>query len=153
MAIPWVTIILTLLSFFLTKAKTGSTSKAVLAAALAGGATYAVTHSDFAADTALAEYDGVVNTAWPVLDETGQQILDANGKPVQAVSGATLASSGTAGAPAGGGIVSSAAGVLTSWGATGTAGVIGATAVATDSKLRKYLPFLIGGAILLIATR
>lgn len=150
---PWITIVLTLLSFFLTKAKTGSTSKAALAAALVGGATYAVTHSDFAAGTALAEYDGVVNTARPVLDATGQQILDANGKPVQAVSGATLAPSGTAGAPAGGGIVPAAAGVLTSWGATGTAGVIGATAVATDSNLRKYIPFLIGGAILLIVTR
>lgn len=153
MSIPWITIILTLLSFFLTKAKTGSTSKAALAAALVGGSTYAVTHSDFAAGTALAEYDGVVNTATPMLDKTGQQVLNANGQPVQAVSGATLAPSGTAGAPAGGGIVSSAAGVLTSWGATGTAGVIGATAVAADSNLRKYLPFLIGGAIFLVATR
>lgn len=145
MAIPWVTIIMALLSFFLTKAKTGSTSKAVLAAGLVGGATYAYTHSDYAAGGALASYDGVSNAGVAQLNADGQPIVDAAGNPV--------VTAGPAKVTDGGGISDSVAKVLTSWGATGTSAVIGTTAVATNTSLRKYIPWIAIGAGLLILTR
>lgn len=144
MAIPWVSIIMFLLSFFLTKSKTGSNSKAVLAAALVGGATYAYTHSDFAAGSSLAEYDGVENGATPLLNADSTPAKDANGQPILTAGPATVGSDG--------GLISNAAGVLKSWGATGTASVIGTTAIATSSSLQKYLPLiLIGGAVLILS--
>lgn len=145
MGTPWVTIIMTLLSFFLTKAKTGSTSKAVLAAGLVGGATYAYTHSNYAAGGALASYDGVSNAGVAQLKANGQPIIDAAGNPVVTAGPAKITD--------GGSISDSVAKVLTSWGATGTATVIGTTTVATDKSLRKYIPWIAIGAGLLILTR
>lgn len=145
MAIPWVSIVMFLLSFFLTKSKTGSNSKAVLAAALAGGATYAYTHSDFAAGTALADYDGVENVAAPLLNADGSPAVDSNGVAITTAGPGTVSSDG--------GLISSAAGVLKSWGATGTAAVIGTTALSTSSSLQKYLPWIVLGGLALILTR
>lgn len=142
---PWITILITLLSFFVTKTKTGSTSKAAMVAALAGGATYAYTHSDFAAGTALAEYDGVSNAAGPIVLPDGTTAKDANGVPILAAGPTTVSTAGE--------LINAGAKVLTSWGATGTAAVIGTTAVATSSSLKQYLPWLLGAGALILLTR
>lgn len=116
----WATIIMTILSFILTKKKTGSTSKALAVAALAGAGTYyATTQTDwFDDDNPL--------TSWPTSSGAatsgGTTITDANGKPVNVPGSGTTAQ--VVGGLVGQTIVTTGK-VLTSWGGTGTATVIG----------------------------
>lgn len=142
---PWLTIIMALLSFFVTKSKTGSTSKAALAAVAAGGLTYAYTHSNYAAGTSLAEYDGVSNAAVPVLNTDGSAAVDANGKAIK--------TSGPGVVDLAGKLVSSTEKVLTGWGATGTSAVLATGAVVSSSSLQKYLPWLIGAGLVFLVAR
>lgn len=119
----WATIIMAILSFILTKKKTGSTSTALAAAALAGAGTYyATTRTDwFDGDNPL--------TSWPGADKAtsgGQTVTDANGKTVY-VPGTSLATGGPTGAGLVGQTIDTTGKVLTSWGGTGTATVIGAS--------------------------
>lgn len=78
---PWLTIFMAVLAFFITKKNTGSTSKAALAAALAGGGTYAVTHDTDWGRANLGEFDGVVPEV---------TIPGPNGTPIQGAPGATV---------------------------------------------------------------
>lgn len=78
---PWLTILMAVLSFFFTKKNTGSTSKAALAAALVGGGTYAVTHNTDWGRANLGQFDGVA----PAVTIPGP-----NGTTTQGASGATV---------------------------------------------------------------
>lgn len=117
----WATIIMTILSFILTKKKTGSTSTALAAAALAGAGTYyATTQTDWFGD-------GNPLTSWPEAGKAtsgGQTVTDANGKTVY-VPGANIATSGPTGVGLVGQAIDTTGKVLTSWGGTGTATVVG----------------------------
>lgn len=116
----WATIIMTILSFILTKKKTGSTSTALAAAALAGAGTYyATTKTDWFDDDNLL-------TSWPTGTNPatlgGATVTDANRNPVQ------VPGSGSTSQVVGGLVgqtIDTTGKVLTSWGGTGTATVIG----------------------------
>lgn len=130
----WTTIIMIVLSFILTRKKTGSTGTALAAAALAGAGTYyATTQTDwFDKDNAL--------TSWPedsaklvqAVDSEGNPITDADGQPVM-VPNKVGTTTGQVGNGSGviGTVVGTTGEVLKSWGGTGTATVIGAGAVAS----------------------
>lgn len=104
---PWLSIVLVLLSFFMSKKGGASNEKAMVTAGLVGAGSYLVTHETDWGSANLGDLDGVTSvprvdaTGSPVLDSTGSQIIDTTGK------------------------------VLSSWGGTGTAAVIGTTALAT----------------------
>lgn len=151
---PWVSIIMALISFFLTKNKTGSTSKALAAGAIAGIGTYYVTHETDWGKANLGDLDGVA-TSVPLVDKNGTAVLDPQGNAIKLPAGTTVKynADGTVAKNAGGFplIVTTTADVLKSWGGTGTAAVIGTATVAGSDTLRKYLPWvLIGGAFLLL---
>lgn len=161
MAFPWLTLIMTLLSFFLTKAKTGSTSKALLAGAAAGAVTYGVTHHtewgrenlgtldgvDFDVDASKASGSSANNVQ--ARDADGNPIVDSAGNPVYEKP-TVKAAREEAVSP---GIVQTVGSVLSSWGGVGTAAVVGATGAATGSgvfssdNLMKWLPWAIGGLV------
>lgn len=139
MTFPIVPIIMALLAFFTTKKATGSTSKAALAAGLTGAATWYATKPEVPAD-GKSPGDLIAGPPAPATDATGKPILDANGKPVFVNGGGSY---GTVDR-----LIDSTGRVLGSWGATGTATVIGTTAVARSSSLQKYIPWALGGLVL-----
>lgn len=160
----WVTLIMTLLSFFTAKKNGASTSQALLGAAVVGAGTYyATTQTDWGKSTLGAldsKIDGWVNPTTgaqtvdpkavrPILDSEGNQVYGKNGEQLY-----ELISSPAVKGPNGNfanSLVQGTAGVLSSWGGAGTAAVIGTTAVATSSNFEKYLPYLLlGGAVLLL---
>lgn len=135
---PWLSIIMALLSFFTAKRGGASNTKAALAAGLVGAGTYYVTHETDWGKANLGQFDGVITPGdVPVLDSNGQPVTDSQGN--------TLTTGGNAGG-------TSIGDVLKGWGATGTAAVIGAGAAATGSGIfaSKNLPWLIGGGALLL---
>lgn len=149
----WLTIIMSLISFFITKNKTGSTSKALAAGALAGIGTYYVTHETDWGKANLGSLDGVVGSV-PLVDKNGAAVRDPQGNAISLPAGTTVRYNvdGTVKKDAGGFplVISSTADVLKSWGGTGTAAVIGTTAVASSSKLQKYLPWILTGGMILL---
>jgi len=105
-----------------------------MTAALVGAGTYAVTHHTEWGREHLGAYDGVAMTTDVGMDK----VTDSNGNPINV---------NPVSPPAG----SSAWDVLKAWGPTGTAAVIGTTAVATNSSLNKWLiPLGILAAFLLL---
>lgn len=81
---PWLSILIALLTYFLSKKNGASTGEAIGYSALAGGATYAFTHSDMMEGTTLASLDGVESVDESALSSpTGTTpITDASGEPV-----------------------------------------------------------------------
>lgn len=152
---PWLSIFMAILSFFLTKKKTGSTATALAAGALAGVGTYYVTHETDWGKTNLGSLDNVT-AATPLLNADGSPVLDAQGNAITIPAGSTVEKNPDGTVKVVGGVPSVTNGVtdvLKSWGATGTAAVIGTTAVATSDSFSKYLPWILGGAALLLLTR
>lgn len=135
---PWLTIILALLSFFASKKSGASNTKAAITAGLVGAGTYYVTHETDWGRVNLGDLDGVVT------DGDGN-VVDAGGTPVTGADGKPIVTGGNAGG-------TSFADIIRGWGATGTAAVIGAGAAATGSGIfsSKNLPWLLGGAALLL---
>lgn len=87
---PWLTIIVTLLSFFAAKKSGASTSEALGVAALAGGATYAVTHYTDWGTTTLGEYDGVTATTTDSATPSGQNVSTGTSTGLNPYIGSTL---------------------------------------------------------------
>jgi len=127
-----------LISFFTSKKSGASNTKALVTAGLVGGATYGITHYTDWGKANLGQFDGVLAEGANVMTdpETGMPYQDVDGKAINY------------GAPSTGATGTNAFDVLKGWGATGTAAVIGTTAVATSSSLQKYIPWIIGGVIL-----
>lgn len=138
----WLTIIMTLLSFFLQKRDTPEQRrKAALVAAGVGAATYYVSHETEWGRENLGQYDGV--------DFTSGQTGTSGGASVPNAAGSSGNSSSI-----GSDLVKTTGNVLSSWGGTGTAAVIGTSAIATNSSLQKWLPYLlIGGAFLVLSRK
>lgn len=149
----WLTIILAFVSALLTKKNTGSTSKALMAGALVGGATYGLTHyTDWGAEN-LGRYDGVdalkpsaATELIPLRNRDGSAVLDANGQPVMVPGSSTLEYLSDGGVR----VLDATAGVLKDWGGAGTAAVVGTTALASSSSLKKWLPLGIGALALVL---
>lgn len=145
---PWFQLIMALVSFFITKKKTGSTSKAALAAVAAGVAANWVVDNTQVGKEYLGGFNstvngwlglnsGTVDSAGVVKDASGNVVTIPDGtKAVAQPDGSVVyvptGSSGQTG--------SSVWDVFKSWGPTGTAAVVGTAAVATDSNLKKWLP-------------
>lgn len=156
---PWLSIFMALLAWLSSdKSTPEARTKALLGAAVVGGGTYAVTHATDWGQANLGALDGVAaaGPATKVVTYQGQSYTvprdqslatDANGTiltnddgtPKFAVSADPTANQ----------LINGTTKVLTSWGGTGTAAVIGATALATTSSWQKYLPWIIGGVALL----
>lgn len=127
---PWLSLAVALLAYLLQPRGTADERrKALVGAALAGGATYAVTHYTDWGKENLGQFDGVVpNNKLPVVDPTNS----SGGSTVGVKPGNTAPTTGFWD-------------TLTSWGPTGTAAVVGTgTAVVTGNS--KWL--LIAGAAL-----
>lgn len=147
---PWLTILVTLVAFFLQKKNGASSTKAALVAGLAGAGTYMVTHKTDWGQANLGALDGVTGEGGTVVKgEDGKPIIDpATNKPITTGPSA----SGPNGAGSGGG--TNLFDVLKGWGATGTAAVVGTTAASTGSGIFSN-PWVIVGlgglALLLLA--
>lgn len=134
---PWLTIILALLSFFGAKKAGASNTGALLTAGLVGGAAYFTTHETEWGRANLGALDGVelgVDGGEPVLSSGTDSGID------RAAPSSVLGSTGTP-VRSGTGVFD----VLKSWGATGTAAVIGTAAVTTGLLSNPVV--LIGGAL------
>lgn len=155
----WITLIMMLISYFMQKKNGASSGKAALTAAAVGAGTYYVaTQTTWGQDletslesgwnsltnsdgTPVTNKDGSAATAppgsTPKLDAGGSQMYDSNGNALFNLTSGAIKTTGD---------------VLQSWGPTGTAAVVGTTALAADKDTRKYL--LWGGialaAVLLI---
>lgn len=144
---PWLTIIVTLLSFFASKRSGASNTKALVTAGLAGGTAYYVSHETDWGKANLGSLDGVtpVSTGAAILDAAGKPVLDpVTGLPLLSTEAVTPGAKTSVGG-------TGAFDVLKSWGATGTATVLGTAAIATSPGLQKYLPLaLIAGAAFLV---
>lgn len=147
---PWLTIILALLSFFAAKKSGASTGGALLAGGLAGAGTYWVTHETEWGQANLGALDGVAATPTgkPLLGQDGKAVIDPiTGKAMLGLAPTVAGGNTTAG---GTGVLD----VLKSWGATGTATVVGAAGLglgAATGNLSSFLPIaLIAGIAILV---
>lgn len=134
---PWLTLLVMLLSYFAQRANGASASKAALTAGLAGAGTYYLTHETDWGRANLGSFDGVGTATGPnVVDKNGNTILDPNGSPLKT-------------------IVNGTTDVLKSWGAVGTAGVVATTGAVAggvfSSANLKWL--LLGGLGLFFITQ
>lgn len=128
----WLTIIVWIISFLLTKKKTGSNATAALAATGIAGATY------FATDAGNP-------ASW--VNTVGGQTPTADGTPTvtDGATGSTLGSLGTQ-------LIKTTGETVQSLGPMGTAGVIGAIGATTGSGIFGSIPgwaWLAAGAFLL----
>lgn len=132
---PWLSIILAILSFFASGgAKKENRTKALLTAGLVGAGTYYASHNTDWGSKNLGEFDGVASTT------STTPIVKADGTPVVDSSGAAIKGSTTGPWD-----------VLKGWGAAGTAAVIGTTAaVATGSTKMLLFAAAAFGALLLL---
>lgn len=180
---PWLSIIVAIISFLLEKKRNGgNTARAAAVGAIAGLGTYYVSHETEWGRANLGDLDGVVATPTVVpggtdvpknadgtpgtKNEDGSYtVLDTSGTPVKVYpSNSAGTIGGTQGITGGGVTVPGAAAgsngatsglwdTLQSWGPTGTAAVVGTATVASSSSLQKYLPLIIIGGGLLLLSR
>lgn len=152
----WASLIMALISFLISKKSGKSTTQSAAIAAAAGlGTYYVATNTEWGKSTFGAFNDaiaGVTGTGYvdssgktvtgnitPVVDANGNPVYNAQGNPIFQQAGAlvTLDANGKPVTNADGSItnalITGTAGVLKSWGATGTAAVIGTAAVASSS--------------------
>lgn len=174
----WVSLILALISFFVSKKNGASSTEAALTAAAVGAGTYYVTtQTDWGKSTLGGINDSIADLTGtgyvdpakdatytpeqvkPLVGADGKPVLDAAGNPLyEPIVGSVVPRNpdGSVKVESDGSIVGAlvtgVTGVLKSWGGAGTAAVIGTTAVATsDSGITGFLKdnaLLIGGAIL-----
>lgn len=177
---PWLSIIMALITFFTAQKKKGANAaRSAAIAGLAGLGTYYVSHETEWGRATLGALDGVITTpsisaggtdvpqnadgtpgtrnadgSYTVVGPNGQIVTVRPGTVGGTINGAPAITNGGVTVPStAGGFNGSTAGLwstLQSWGPTGTATVIGTTAVATDSSLRKYLPWAAGAVVLLL---
>lgn len=152
-----ISIIMALISSFVAKKSGADDKQAALAGIGAGlGTYYVATQTDWGKGVITD-----IDAAWDkLLGKDGEPILDGQGNEVKAPPGSKVvynADGSVKRDPVTNNPVvelgRTVGDVLESWGPTGTAGVIGATAVATDDKLKKWLPWLAGGVIVLMVLK
>lgn len=133
----WASLIIALLSFFMSKKSGASDTKAMLTAGLAGaGSYYIATETEWGQENLNWFEDSTkkpTTSTTAVVDSAGNPVKDSNGNVIYKM-------------------IDGTADVLKSWGGTGTAAVVGTTALATNSSLQKYLPWvLLGLGVYLVA--
>lgn len=154
-----ISLIVALISYFTAKKKGASDTAAALAGIGAGaGAYYVTTQTEWGKDVV-----GSIDKGWTALvGPSGEALKNKDGTPATAPEGAKpqLDASGNVLRDSNGNIlwkmldtagnvVTTGGRVLTSWGPTGTAAVIGATALATGKK-SNWMWWAAGAAVLFI---
>lgn len=148
-----IAIIMALISFFTSKKAGASDGEAAAIAGAAGLGTYYVGTQTEWGRNAVSNIE-----SWLGLTEGGKPVLNADGKQVKLPKGAEVVrnENGEIARDSNGNVmwklVDSTGKVLTSWGAAGTMGVIGATGVATG-KINPWWIALGGAAVLIILAR
>lgn len=141
---PWLTILITLLTFFMSGgAEKKNRGKAIAAAALAGVGTYYTTHETDWGKQTLGSLDGVA-----VSDANVSPVVDANGNEVL-VSGAPVKPP-VVSTPTGQTVGTGFWDVLKSWGPAGTATVAGVGGAALTGNTNWLLIAGLGLAAVLI---
>lgn len=129
---PWLTILMMLISYFTTKKKTnGNTAAALGAAALVGAGTYYVTHETEWGSENLGFLDGVT-------DASGATVPNGTGN-VPSDQGGTVKVPTPTGGTSTGSFWDSLSGVLKDWGPTGTALVVGTAGAVTSSNSKSWI--------------
>lgn len=153
----WITLIIMLVSYFLSKKSGASTGQAAAIAGVAGAATYyTATETDWGKSTLGAiddKIDGWINPTTKTVVPSGnvRVVTDSDGNAVTGVDGKPLYedSANPATKSADGSwlntLTSTAGGVLKSWGGAGTAAVIGTAGVVSSDSPQKYVPWVLGG--------
>jgi len=131
----WVTLIMMVISFFMSGgAKKGNRTKALATSALVGAGTYyAVTQTNWGKSLDTLDNPATANTS-------ATPVTDANGNPITTPIGQVVTSQGTSGWD-----------VLKSWGPTGTALVAGTVGATAGTGVFKNIPtwvWLLGGGLL-----
>lgn len=131
---PWLSIFMFVISFLYQKSQGKSTAAAALTGAAVGLGTY------YLADPANPDNLFGIGVDSSATSGTGTQVTvpgtATTSSTVADVMGKTVTTTGE---------------VLKDWGATGTAAVIGTTAIATSDTLKKWLPWiLVGGGLILL---
>lgn len=133
----WVTLLMMLISYFLQKKSGASNTKALVTAGLVGAGTYYVTHETDWGKANLGAFDGVPGGgSFLEKNADGTTMTDVNGQPIKSGTGI--------------------GDVLTSWGATGTAKVLGTAGAVAGTGIfgSKWMPWLlVGGGIWLVTRR
>lgn len=139
---PYLSIIIAIISFLTAKKNGASDASALAVGALAGGASYYVTHETEWGTANLGQFDGVVS---PVGAATTKKVIDANGVETTVVVPVPTNQATNDGQS---GLWST----LKAWGPTGTAGVIATGAAVASGDFSKYLPIALAiGAVLLLS--
>jgi len=121
----WVSLILGLLSYILSKSAGASDTKALTAATLVGaGAYYTTTQTDWGKANLGALDAAISGESTPVISSDGQPVSGSGGGVLNTLVGGT-------------------ADVLKSWGGVGTAAVVGTAAAASGGLLSN--PWVLGG--------
>lgn len=130
-----ISMIIALITAFLSKKSGASDGEALALGAGAGlGTYYVATQTDWG-KSILSDLDG---NPTPLLDSEGNPVRDAAGRVVYTNSGST----------------STIGDVLKSWGGTGTAAVLGtAGLVASDDDWSKYIPWVLGAVALVFLVK
>lgn len=149
-------IIIALISYFLSKKSGADDSTALGVAAAAGiGSYYVATETDWGKGV-ISDLDA----GWSnLMGDDGNVVKNPSGVDVRVPTGSTpvkdkdgnyvfdsLGNIVTTG-------IKTTGGVLESWGGTGTAAVIGTTALATSDSLSKYIPWALGAAALVFVLK
>lgn len=134
---PWMSIIVWLFTFLVSKSSGASTGKAALLATGAGLATY------YMADPANKE--NVLGLTF------GDGAKATPGSPQITSSGATVDTDSMS--SVGKTLISETGNTLRSWGPTGTLGVVAGTAAITSDSRKEWWPWLIAGAVLIFLSR
>lgn len=134
-----IALLMALISYFTAKKKgNASDTQAALAAAAAGVGTYYVaTETEWGKSAVASLSDAIGYTPSSTNSTTA---TTADGKPV-----AIPNTSGTAS--------TNSWDVLKAWGPTGTAAVVGTTALGVSGSSRKYLPWIAIGAVALLVLK
>lgn len=137
-----ISLIMALVSFFGAKKSGASDGEAALAAAAVGGGAYYVSTQTEWGTGMVDEIENWVG----IEDSSGNPVLNNDGEPVKVPEGAEIIRNpdGTPKTDSNGNVlwklVDTAGNTLQSWGGVGTAAVIGAGAVASDSLPSWVLP-------------
>lgn len=149
----WIEIFIMILSFILTKNKTGSTTKAAAAAAISGAGAYYVSHNTDWGKANIGDLNDSIDEFVGLKNADGSTVKDADGEDIKVPAGATVVRDAAGnvvmaanGQPT---ILGATADVLKSWGGTGTSAVIGTTALAASGTgsdfIKKYGMWIVVG--------
>lgn len=134
----WITLIMMLISYFMSAKSGNSKGKSAAVAATVGLGTYWATQNS----TTLSEANDSIAEVFTPNSTGSTASTSQEGASRPAVTAGAAAAAGSTISSLG----SSAADVLKSWGPTGTVGVVAGTAAATSTDWSKWLPIVAIGA-------